>query len=224
MVYRRRSRRRRFRRSRRVARKVKRYVRRAIGRTVETKQIAYRLSTIWNAIATSWVEKDLLEGVTQGVGGSQFIGKKITIKSIQLRGTLCEGATGLPNDDMYNVVRIVLASWRNSQNLTPCSQIGYTLDDPIVKMGPGANSLGKKYVDKIIPMNSNGVERAGGDGYVPTIRYVRFYKKLNLPIKFGSDATTYPTNRLVLSMLSDSAVAVNPGFIQGFVRVTYTDA
>lgn len=234
MVYRRRSfrRGRRFRRyrggGRRFARKVTRIAKRAVWKAAETKSVTYtNVSSTYGSVSTTWVENNF-EGVGQGTARDQRVGAKIAIRSLWIEGIFTQGSNGTSADDMWNVLRIVIALWRKEAGTTPFASQAVTvpgLNHPIVKGDDTCIGMIKKYYDKTFKLETNGVERASGDGYCPRLYKFKYYKRFRKPIVMtwpGNNGAD-PNCRLRMSMLSDSTAIVNPGFISGFSRITFKD-
>lgn len=201
-------------------------VKRIAQRTHELKYVTTTLGN-WNAVgsAATTIALKTQMGLTQSTGAqSSIIGREVTIHSIWLRGTLVGGNTGLITDDWFNSFRIVLASFVPG-TLTTWSA-GMTVNSYLGKVnGLGVDTLKYKIWDKKYMLHTAGGDPDGA-GYIPMPKFVSLYKRFKngLKIKFRDDALTLPDQELMLSMVSDSTAVPNPGFVDGFLRVTYTDA
>lgn len=218
----------RFRRAK--AKRFARRVKRIANAASETKHLdnTTDLNVTFGSVSTTWQES-AFEHISQNTSGSGRIGTKIAIKSLWIEGIFAQGSSGTAADDMYNILRIVIALWRQPEaGETPFQSQSVTvptLNDPIVKGDDTCHGMIKKYYDKTFRLESNGVERASGDGYVPKLYKFKYYKRFKKPIIMrwpGSNGTT-PSCRLILSMISDSAIIPNPGFLSGFWRMTWKD-
>jgi len=202
--------------------KVKRYVKRVLDIRTEDKHVGFEVPNEFGTLGSSWTEK-VVCNPSQGDGEGERIGRKIRVKSLSFHGILQQGANLLATDDAFNCFRFVLAWWKPF-NIAPCATISLPFNRPLEKGYPGGIYVQRKLFDFTFPMVAHGLERAGGDGYVPSLRKFKFYKRLNMTMHWDDDTTNNPDKILVLSMLSDSAAVTNPGFIAGYCCVTYEDA
>lgn len=203
---------------------VKTYVNKAIHANIENKYFNTDLASIWGSVATTWIERDVCYP-TQGDDIVNKTGRELKIRSIEITGVLCQGSNQTALDDAYNVIRIVIGLYAGL-SYQPLFDAGATIDQPITTNFNTKGQLIKKYLDQYICLNSNGVERAEGDGYVPMIKQFNYYKKFKTPvtIRFGDTGTVNQQRRIVFSMISDSGLPVNPGFIHGYMKVMFEDA
>lgn len=213
------------RRTSKVSRAVKRFVSKKLDSTVEDKfNIINMTAGGLNSIPSTWVE---VSGCNpgQGTAKNQRIGTKIRIKSIEMKAVLSAGANGLITDDNYNVFRIVIARY-SGQTATPLATASVGLNDPIKKDWSNARgTLITKYMDRYIPLTVTSTEKGAGDGYAPGLKTVKFFKRFrNFVVQYNDDTINYPSSRLILSFISDSAAVTNPGFVAGYCVVRYEDA
>jgi len=209
-----------------VPRPVKRYVQRQFDKNIEDKSLTVDLQSQWPSISTTWGEYSLFQPA-QGTGPGARIGNKIKMKSITMYGILAQGSAESLLDDPYNIVRIVIASYRGQSGVQPLAGIG--LNTPINKTSgvTVGSSLEWKYMDKYIPLTVTSTEKGQGDGYTPGLRTIKRFIKVPPRysyVTFGDNTITYPDRRIILSMRSDSTATTNPGFTAGYIRVTYEDA
>lgn len=208
-----------------VSRAVKKYVKKVLDNTIENKRSTLVLNSVWTSVGTNWIERSLCVPA-QGTQAGQRVGNKIKIKSIELNGVISCGAYELLTDDPYNVVRIVIGEYTGAGS-APLATAGLNINSPIQAGYNNARGLlKKKYLDKVIPLMVTSTEKGGGDGYTPQLKRVKYYKKFRTPINvvFADDGATYPSCQLFMSVISDSGAVTSPGFVQGFVNVTYEDA
>ena len=204
---------------------VKKYVKRAIDNKMEDKMIvtdpAAAGATDYRSINNTFVDCEMCNP-SQSTAGAGRIGRKVSIKSFQLRGVVAGGQTNAVTDDDYNVFRIVLAVWEGNTT-TPLA--GLSLSSPIQKGDGNASNalLIHKYVDKEFTLTSPGRDSTG---YMSANRYINIYHRFKKPIvvNYATDANTSKSKTLVLSMVSDSSAVAHPGFVSGFIRVNYEDA
>lgn len=217
-VYRRRA-------TKKVSRAVKRYVSKKLDDNTEDKfNIINMTAGGLTSIPSTWVE---VAGCNpgQGTAKNQRVGTKIRIKSIEVNAVLAAGANQVVTDDAYNVMRIVIGKYA-TQTATPLATAGISINDPIKKDWNNARStLIQKYCDRYVPLMVTSTEKGAGDGYAPQLKKFKFYKRFrNFVVTYNDDTINYPSSRLLLGFISDSAAVTNPGFICGYTIVRYEDA
>lgn len=198
---------------------VKNIVKSEISKAVETKFTTANTSTSFASISTNWSEVDLTN-IGQGVTATTRVGQEIDLRGVRINGVMVGGQTNVALDDNRNIVRIVLALW-DTKTATPCQTNGVTLSALLNNKVPSGTGLIKKYMDRIITLNSPGRDSTG---YMPAQRYIKIYKRLARKIKYSTTAGTTAQTKLVLSMLSDSVAVPNPGFVSGDLSVYFDDA
>lgn len=211
--------------NRKVSRAVKRYVSKKLDNATEDKfNIINMTAGGLTSIPSTWVEVALCNP-GQGTAKNQRIGTKIRIKSIEVNAVLSAGANQVVTDDAYNVFRMVVGRY-TVQTATPLATAGITLNDPIKKDWNNARStLITKYMDRYIPLTVTSTEKGAGDGYAPGLKLIKFYKRFkNLVVTYNDDTINYPSSRLLMGFISDSAAVTNPGFVAGYTLVRYEDA
>lgn len=199
-------------------------IRREIDKRLELKTVANTLSADFESVSNDWAEVTT-SAPAQGTSETQRIGRRISLRSIEIRGVLASGASEAALDDAYNVVRIIIALWNGSSE-SPLDEIVLPMDSILQKDLNSRGLLIRKYYDKYIPLPITSTEKGGGDGYTPSVKRFNYYKRFKKPIDidFGDDTIAYPNKRLVISMVSDSTASPNPGFVNGYWAVKYTDA
>lgn len=211
-----------FRRRRRYG-SMKRTIRRVVNKMSETKYyISPGLPSSISSI--SWTY--LFPFTDQGVESfSKRVGRKIAITSIQLHGTLQGGQSNLATDDKINSVRIICANFRlNGLNalstVNPFSSA--TLSTPILKSGQYGSYYNKIFYSKVMTLSSPGPDSTG---YMPAFRRVHIKILLKKPIivTYSDNGYEFPNQIPGIAFLSDSALAPNPGFTNGFCKFTYKD-
>lgn len=208
-----------------VPKSVKKYVAKAIDRNIEDRKVIFALPTEFGSVGTTWIEKDLCSAIATGDGYGTRSGRAIKVKNIEVHGTVAQGSNGTLTDDQYNVMRFVCGAFTGTAS-TPLASAGVGLNMPITKTENCRNFLKQVYTDRYIPLNVTSTEKGGGDGYTPEVKNFNYKKRFKTPytIKWGGDDASYPANRLFVSMLSDSSAVVHPGFVAGWITVTYEDA
>jgi len=207
----------------RVPRGVKAYVAKAIDRNIENKHLGDSLDNTFDSLPNTWTELNVCNPA-QGDTAQSRTGRQIKIKSIEIRGVIVQASVESALDEPYNTVRVVLGLYNTSD--TPLADSGTTIDGFVTTNLSTRAYLIKKYLDKYIAMGVSSTEKGGGDGYAPTVRTFKYFKRFKKPIvvMYGDDTTDYPNKRLILSMVSDSSVVPNPGFYHGYYLCTFEDA
>lgn len=193
-------------------------------RNVEPKGFQNTLVGTWGSVGTTWIEADV-SSMSQGDTLANRDGRKIAISGFEFRGILAQGSNEVAIDDAYNCFRIVLGLYQGIGGITPLASAGTTLNTSISKDSGTRGTLLRKLYDKYIALNVQATEQGAGDGYAPQVRTVNYYKKFKTPITvtYGDDTVNQPDKRLVLSMISDSGAAINPGFVCGYYRIYAKD-
>ena len=207
-----------------VTKSVKNYVDRKLDSHIEDKRCATDLSVAFGSIGSIWKERTLFQ-VSQGVKNSERVGNRIRVKSIEIKGVVSQSSAESALDEPYNVLRIVLGHYRGSV-ITPLTSGGATLNTPITKHENTGETLIKKYLDKYIPLTVVSTEKGSGDGYTPSLKQVKYYKRFKKGklIEFMDNTTGTYNGMMILSMLSDSSAIPNVGFVAGYMVVTFEDA
>lgn len=203
---------------------VRAYVRRAIDYNVEDKHISYNLDTLFSSVSNNWTEANVCNP-DQGDTVSTRVGRRIRIKSIEIKGIFLGGISDLSTDDVYNTVRIVIGVYQGTSN-TPLAAGGQGYDNPLIATsGTSAGQrLIKKYYDKYHAIQTCG--KGLGAGYAPVPREFEYYKRFKKPIvvTYGDSTDDYPSKALIMSVHTDSLAASNPGFVCGYVMCKFEDA
>jgi len=186
--------------------------------TPETKLVEIALSGTFSSISNSWTELELTN-IAQGIADYQRIGDHITSRYFSLQGTLVGGQSNLATDDNRNVVRIVLAWW-DGRSTTPCASNSVVINDRIALDDTTGIGLMKILYDRTLTLNSPGRDSTG---YMPAQRFVKFSRRLLRRVPYtGSNGQT-GNRKLILSIISDSLVASNPGFVMGRAIFKFMD-
>lgn len=207
-----------------VPRSVKRYVSKAIDRSIEDKIQYSSLVTDFSSVGNAWIERSMNQ-IQQGNEMWNRIGRSIKVKAIEMKGIIAQGSAESATDDAYNVMRVVIGLY-NNKSLTPLASGGATLDIPISQRLVSNGQLLRKYMDKYIPLEVSSTEQGEGDGYTPSLRSFKYYKRFKKPIyiTYNGTQTTDANKYLMIAMLSDSAGIPNPGVINGWWKLTFEDA
>lgn len=210
--------------TKKVTKSVKNYVDRKLDAMVEDKRISTDLEVVFGSIGSTWKERTLFQ-VSQGVHSYERVGNRIRVKSIEIKGVVSQSSAESALDEPFNVLRIVLGHYRGSV-LTPLTSGGATLNTPITKHENTGETLIKKYMDKYIPLTVVSTEKGGGDGYTPSLRQVKYYKRFKKGkiIEFVDSTIGTYNGMMVLSMISDSNAIPHVGFVAGYILVTFEDA
>lgn len=184
------------------------YINKQINRMKEKKAYVIDLTNNFSSIAATWIEQDMTDIDVGSTFGTRD-GAKVGITSIRFYGVVSNG-------DDNNMLRIVVASW-DSSTQTPLATNGAVLSSSIIKGSTSAQAIKKKYLDKYYTLD------APNTGEVVQ-RTVKFFKRFKnpLPIMYSGDGTTGSV-KIIISVLSDSGIAPNPGFIAGYFITRYVD-
>lgn len=222
------SRRRFYRRRPYVPRSVRSYVRRVVSSNVENKRSIFDLSTSYSSVPVSWNEVNL-NRLPQGVDVFSRVGRRINVRSIEIKGVLCQGTAGSPADDPYNVVRVILGLYTGPHDVGPLfASSTLTVNSPVSTWDVGGSSSNqrmiRKYWDRYFSFSSPSPRN--DSGYVPATTPFRYFKRFVKPmfIQFGDGTANSADKWFWLSMVSDSATIPNPGVISGYCVLTFEDA
>lgn len=211
-----------------VSTAVRKYVKYQLDRNIEDKYYNINLATssLSSIGSAAWTELNLC-APPQGDDVSDRSGRRIRVKSIEIKGVLVGGVTQTLLDDQYNILRGVIAVWR-SNNDTPMEvPTSITMNNPIKRdTVAGGTYIMRKLYDQYITLEVTSTEKTEGDGYSAKPLKFTYYKRFKKPllINYGDSSLTYPSMRLILGMRSDSAAVPNPGFVNGYSIVRYEDA
>jgi len=197
-------------------------VRRQLDRAIEDK-ISYHSFEDEN-VTQVWTEYNVCTPAL-GADSGQRIGRRIRIKSLEIRIAVIQGSNELLTDDAFNLVRFIVALYNSKVN-TPLATNGVTMSTPLLRTTTvGGSCLIKKYLDQYFTLNVSSTEQGDGDGYTPQIKLFKYYKKFkNLYIDYGSGNNIDFDKQLHFSFLSDSIAATHPYIYKGWWVCRYEDA
>jgi len=183
----------------------------------ELKYYADVATASFTGISSSVSSMPLFAKLITGVGLNQRIGFSVTPRRFTLDGTVSGGQSNLATDDSTNTFRICVVV--GAPGVTPSGITVSSLLDPRSTVGVDA-----VLADRIFTLQSPGRDSTG---YMPAVR--RFSISIPLssvgPILYSSGAVSSVKNRDVfLCMVSDSALAPHPGFVNGAYRFDYFDS
>lgn len=199
-------------------------VKRMLDANIEDKFTTNTLTSTWSSVAGAWVELNLCNP-GEGDTGYTRTGRKIRIKSLEIKGVAVQGSSESLTDDAYNVMRVVIG-WYTGTTDTPLQTAGIGINGSFNNLNKGSAQLVRKYLDRYITLPVTSTEQGAGDGYAPGMKHFRYYKKFKQPltIQYGDDTATYPSHRLIMSVISDSVAVPNPGLNYGYFIVRFEDA
>lgn len=195
----------------------RKYRKRPMYPIVELKNNAGLTSSLGSFI-TSWSETDLTN-IGQGVTQINRIGDHITARSFSLSGVLVGGQSNIATDDNRNIVRIVLAWW-DSSSASPCTANGATISTRIQRDEVYGRGLIKMLFNRTYILRSPGPDSTG---YMPAMCHVKIWKKMRKYVPYSGTAGTTAGMKLILSIISDSALPPSPSFIQGNYFFKFSD-
>ena len=211
-----------------VSRPIRSYVRRVVASNIENKRAVCDLSTSYSSISGAWNEVNL-NRIPQGVDVFSRTGRRINVRSIEIKGVLCQGTSGTAADDPYNVVRVILGLYTGPHDVGPLfASSTLTVNSPVSTWDVGGSSANqrmiRKYLDRYFSFSSPSPRNESG--YVPATTPFRYFKRFVKPmhIQFGDGSANSADKWFWLSMVSDSVAVPNPGFISGYCVLTYVDA
>lgn len=205
---------------RKVPTTVKRYVRRQVNKNVENKFKLADMTTNFSSVGSAnWTELEL-NTIATGTAISERVGNEVKLMGFALDGTIVGGQSNLASDDNRNTFRIVLALW-DATNAVPLATNGANLSSLITSRTVAGKGLIRKFIDKTFNLPSPGRDSTG---YMPSMKRIHIFKKLYRIIKYYGSATTNGNNKLILSMISDSALVSHPGFVNGRWSLYFQDA
>ena len=196
----------------------KRVFKRRTQRRVYKRVLRPEIKTLYNTGTTpcdTIGTISLLNGIAQGDTGDTREGRKITLKSIQLRG-VDYVTDGTGKDQMHRIMIV--------QQLRPNG--AYPLINDILQ-ATTISSLRNRYkihdfkvlVDKTITLNASGESGS--------TRFVRIYKKMFLNQYFNSQSTgtvaDIQTNALYLIAIGSNASGATAGAVGYTVQLSFVD-
>lgn len=215
--------------NRRTRRSIKRVVKRVLSQAAEKKIAIATLPAAFSSITSTWTERWLTSSIVLGTDDFQRIGRKIRVLSIEVHGTLQNGYGGATGD-VWNQVRFHCGLWRyNTSVSNPLAADAITFNNPISKNGFGTTQMEarliKNYKDKTINFNPpHTFDNAGAYQYTfPVVRSFKWYKRFKKPVVITYDSAGNPRSDILMAVMSDSLVASNPGFINGWLKIMYDD-
>jgi len=177
--------------------------------TPEKKNRDYSLTDLAIVPTTFWTPVTLLNSIDQGTTSSQRVGRKVQLKSIQMRW-----AFGFDNNFSS---RLLVVYDRDCNGVTP------TMADIL---GPAAfprmtAPMNLANTDRFVVLHDEIVNPAFGAGFTAG----KFYKKINLPMLFTStslDVTSIREGGIFFMMGSTQNASPEPN-IEFTSRIRYTD-
>lgn len=197
------------------------YIDKVIRSHAEKKYIHWNMPTSFGSVSNSWTELNLSSAIV-GTDNDDFIGREYRIKKVYFYGYLQGGQVGDIADESNNLFRIILAHWTAAAGLTPCTTSAITINTQVQKNLYPQN-LKKKYYDRLLSLTAPGADTTEG-AFIPArkkIKFMHIFRGPGLRIRILADGAQQ--SRLYLSMVSDSAVIPNPGFVSGHLQVQYYD-
>lgn len=173
--------------------------------------------------------------VPQGATQSTRVGRKITIKSLEIKGSIGSGSGNKASCDITHLY-VVLDKQCNGAAATYADVFDTTLN--AASTGTHMRNMAnigrfvvlKHFISKIQPVTGGAVaETAEGADFT----YVQFFKKMNLPVEYSGNSAPVPevitnirsNNIFLLAMSANLATGDddNSTFL-GTCRIRYTDS
>ena len=155
----------------------------------------------------------MAQNIVLGTDNNQRIGRKIVLTGFRIQGTLIGAQINGVADDPYNAIRITCYTVKQG-----ISGIAFGVND--ILDAYHFNGLSTVYYDKRILLK---VPAKDSTGYIPATRLVDIKIKFRKPITYDA-ISNVAENEVFLQCVSDSAVAPNPGFVNGRVIGYFEDA
>ena len=204
------------------SKKIASQINKAIVAKAEKKMNMFDLNTTFSSVGTTWVEQTWSPPF--GSTAAARIGNKIAITELSFQGVLVGGQANLALDDNRNWFRIVLGIWKNPSSTGVSTHSVLNLNSFPSSMQIDHQTqptLVYKVLDRTYTLSSPGKDSTG---YLPPERYVTATHHFKKPVVVTYDAmSAIPDKQWFLSMVSDSAAAPSPGFVSGYVKITYID-
>lgn len=175
----------------------------------------------FNSVGSTWVESDLLSTLAQGDDIGQRNGRRIFVRGLEIRGVIAGAQSNIATDDAYNNMRIVVARYTGTAgSLAPLGSSGggVTLASPVIP-GYGQNCLQVLY-DKTHVLQAPGRDSVG---YVATAKAISIKLRLNVLCTFQGTGAVTNNDHIVVSCISDSVLAPNPGWTYYSAALHFTD-
>ncbi len=142
--------------------------------------------------------------IGSGVDYNARIGRRIRVKRIAFMGVLLGGQTNSVADDPYNVMRVIV--WTARPDYAPTLAVNAVLDPRF----PTNLGLYRVLYDK---QRVIGTQAKDSTGYIPAAEEWEFSIDCDIPLEYTVSTAASPTNQnIFVSVVSDSAAVVNPGF------------
>jgi len=179
----------------------------------ELKYLETDIASEFASVSTSGTQVELLNNITQGTNFYHRIGNKIFLKHIILSYHIVGGQSNLGTDDAYNVVavRLLETPGATTPNIPPVCG---------VVTPQSTKALSVLYSDEYRLLS-----RCPDDtGYMPATRYQHCLIPINRVYTWNQDeGDAYPMKRIYLQIVTDSAIASNPGLSVGKITIFFFD-
>lgn len=183
----------------------------------EMKVAALQLATIMPSISTSGKLTDLCQ-ISEGDDFFNREGRSIFVDGIDIVGQLVGGQSNISADEQRNAVRLVVVE--GSPQLTLSS---FVTAWPLGQAADLRNLGGVSRVlcDELVYLNSPGRDTVG---YMPASVVISKHINIKTTLYYTSNvATGISFKSLYIFALSDSSIAPNPGFVNGFINLHFVD-
>lgn len=188
----------------------------------------------WNQAFYTGSYLNCINMIAQGTGASQRIGRRITIKSIRIRGTVSILAQNDEDDALYppdQPVAVSLVLDRQCNGALPATTDVFTAatSNALPKI---ENDMRFKILwDKFTCLNFNAVAPTNDVmsryGCPSVGRTIEMYKKCNINVEYGGTGSTISdivTNSLLLFLRNGTTSTLAEPYFSGYMRIRYVDA
>lgn len=184
----------------------------------EVQRLVVPATTQLGSVSTTGVLIDLYSAIAQGDDLNMRTGRSIQALSYNLFGTLVGGQANIATDDKVNTVRIVFLEANVGTAVSALNTAWGVVYPADPRYAPGVVRVLR---DELLTLTTPG---ADSTGYLPSALSVNMSGSYNKRLYYTStSAASISGTSLFLFMVSDSAVAANPGFTCGNWSVTWTD-
>jgi hypothetical protein len=180
----------------------------------ELKYYSDSLST-FGTVGTTDVTYKLFDKIGFGTGVNQRIGQIIQPKALTIMGTLVGGQSNLVSDDIADTYRLSVVV--GSPGLAPSGITVASVLDPRYTIGVDHVLYDK--VDVIVATSRDTT------GYMSAVKRININVDLSKigPIVFAASLNSVKNQEVYVVMVTDSALAPNPGFANGLIKWEYYD-
>lgn len=183
--------------------------RRKTSQKTPDRELVQPLTLNFGSIGSAGNVYDITNNIPLGNDLYQRVGRLIQLSEIEIHGDLFGGQSNLGTDDNRNVVRILILITNGLTTAANLSNINayvrpWHIDGVVSVLYQGRFVLRSSARDSV--------------GYMPAGQLVHIVRKTRQQITYSPLTSNY---HLLVHMISDSAIAPNPGFVSGYFRLRF---